>query len=45
MIKLLILIFILQFANSCASHHHDRFPSSTDVSNEEYYRRNPRLRR
>jgi hypothetical protein len=42
----LILIFILlQIAVGCASHHHDRFPSSTDIENEAYYKRNQRLGR
>lgn len=45
MSNLILIFFLLQLAVSCASHHHDRFPSSTDVENEAYYKRNPRLRR
>lgn len=34
----MLVVFLLQFFVSCASHHHDRFPSSEDMANEEYNR-------
>ncbi len=34
----LLVLFLLQLFVSCASHHHDRFPSSDDMANEEYNR-------
>lgn len=39
------IVVLLQLAVGCASHEQDRFPSSEDISTEEYYRRNPRFRR
>lgn len=42
---ILILFLFTQILTGCASYHHDRFPSSVDDESEQFYKRNPRLRR